>query len=259
MDRSALVSKVVFAILIVVVLGQIGFYLYTNKKISTAVNRIFVPSVKTPKLTDRQTILKVLDNKVPSLNFTDLSSYFFGAQTEPCSITKNCFEYYNNKDEWHAYTYNDKPLPAVPTKENYFVIRVSMRAIPDGAGITLMPYPASALHYDPQRIFIGLDNNNTLLTVEIKSDETGTAYTVIDEQFDVLFPITTLYIVLDRQGKYLAISDDLFIRFSKYIDIDAASGGAFPRGLFPEGKAYLGFGAGTHSYLFIPEILYATF
>lgn len=259
MDRSVLVSKVVFAVLIVVVLGQVAFYLYSNKKVSTAVNKIFVPSIKTPKLTDRQRILKVLDEKVSTLNYVDLSGYFNEEQLEPCNVTENCFEYYNPRDEWYAYTHNEKPLPAIPTKENYFVLRVTMRAIPDGAGITLMPYPASAIHYDPQRIFIGLDNNNTLLTVEIKSDETDTAYTIIDEQFDTLFPITTLYIVLDRQGKYLAISDDLFTRVSKYIDIDAASGGAFPRGLFPEGKAYLGYGTGSHSYLFIPKILYASF
>lgn len=254
-NKSALISKVVFSLLLVAVVGQVAFYLYSSKKITPIVNQFSPSKLPGPGLEDRNQIIEKLRDEVVKLDFMDVLSYLQTAQLHPCRITENCLDFYNATDGWWAYVHNDKSLPILPGNKNYFVLKVSIKSTPAEAGITISPNK-NLVDNNPQHVFIGIGDNHHRLVVYAKSDLHPETLTLVDE---IVPSFSTMYVIFDRYGKYLAIADENLSVFKRYVDVDNATGGKFPQGIFPEGVAYFGFGISPHTYLFMPRALYAAF
>ena len=241
-------------VFIVLVLGQVTYYFYTNNMLGDLVQTFNPASIEHPKLSNRNEILRILSLNHKRLQFTDITPYLTEGEVEPCTITKGCFELYNwREDTWYSNLNKRRPLPAIQNDQNFLVIGLNIRSIYGPGGILLMPDEWFIESYETQNLFISVSDENSRLIIEAKSDETGQKYVLSDETKEKDF-FTHLYLVIDKQGKYIALSDKNFSRLSRYIDVNMVTGDAFPRGIFPNGQIYLGYKAAPNSYIYIPKI-----
>lgn len=254
-NKTTTISKIIFAILVIAVAAQVAFYFYSNNKIAPIVNQFAPSKLPGPGLEERNQIIELFRKDMVKLNFVDVLGYLQTAQLHPCRITENCLDFYNGTDGWWAYVHNDKSLPVLPGNKNYFVLKISLKSTPAEAGITISPNK-NLVDNNPQHIFIGLGDHHHRLVAYAKSDLYPETLTLIDE---IVPSISTIYVIFDRYGKYLAVADENFSVVKRYVDVDSATGGKFPQGIFPEGIAYFGFGISPHTYLFMPRALYAAF
>lgn len=234
-------GKVFLLALLIIFLTTVVFYSYP----------ILFPRPTGSVLVDR------LREQKNDLETTDLLDYLKNFEiVEDCVLFENCFEFYNDHEEWFSYT-NPQPM-ILPTGHQYFVISINQKTFDKLGGIRLsnrVPDPSVENNWFGQRsLFVATGENGHRLYASIQEGESESHIPILDET--IPYPQTTLHVIFDRQVKKVVVTNKEFDYFRE-IDISKVSGGTLPNGLFPDGKMHIGYDVEQYSYFIIDKFTIA--
>jgi len=250
------IQWIIFIFVLILVIFEL-FYLFFYKPLISKklLSTVLLPTTA-PKAINVVGIPFDLNERSASQNGDQIKEIIFEAQTKKrnfisynsllkavmidaknCKITKNCFQSQNTeKTEWKNDVDHDFPI----TISGSFLVKMNLSGNKMPSGINLTGRLATGnkfLWQGFKNIFFGVGNDGKRLYIDAKNSRPY-SFLLFDQTFEN--KIEGIYILFNEKGTSFLVTDLSYNKIT-FIDLDKATDGKFPGGLFPDKQFYIGY------------------
>ncbi len=252
MERTQKILLGTFIILLGFFVFELLYYLFPQAipNVSQFIPRTPTSSPLIAESQEKEKLLSLIP-KAKSANWSNAVNAIDYLKKTPiekkCSFSSSCLILNNIGSTWWGDSSSSATLINSP-----FVVKVSLQNKDGLGGIVLYGRITEKPPWwkDIKSIFIGTSIEGKRLYSDSKNGTSEKPYLILDKFLNK--PLNTLYIFFNQDGKNLIITDEAYETLA-YLDVNRLTNNAFPNGLFPDKKLYVGFAVAPYTNALISD------